>query len=270
MYKYLSFLLCLLLSLGSTTSYAGQLAGVSIVKLSTGERLPIWRHQGNNYVAGKPGERYAVEISNKTGARILSVVSVDGVNVLTGATAAPTQSGYVLGAWQAVEVKGWRKNMDEVAAFYFTEVPDSYAARTGRAGNVGVIGVALFKEYIEPLTINRTEAERYAPAPVAPASMEPPSPTAEAAPVQSNSLAKSKADMTEKRAEAKLGTGHGERVNSSVRNTEFQRAAQHPDEIISIQYASYASLVARGIIPRERKPEPAPNPFPGSFVPDPS
>ena len=45
-----------------------------------------------------------------------------------------------------VEIDGWRKSMDEVAAFYFTALPDSYAARTGRPDNVGVIGVALFRE----------------------------------------------------------------------------------------------------------------------------
>ncbi|MFZ6871775.1 hypothetical protein ACO0LF_06915 [Undibacterium sp. Di27W] len=248
----------------STIASAGQLAGVSIINQSTGERLPIWRHQGNNYVAGKPGERYAVEITNKTGGRILSVLSVDGVNVLTGATASPQQSGYVLAGQQPVEVKGWRKNMDEVAAFYFTQLPDSYAARTGRPDNVGVIGVALFREYREPAPVEpwySRRAESAAPAP-APITSAPPS--AEAM----GSLAKSKSDMAEKSMDARIGTGHGERIDSSVRNTDFRRASQQPDEIISIQYDTYAHLVARGIIPRSRHQDA--NPFPGSFVPDPN
>ncbi|MFZ6654814.1 hypothetical protein [Undibacterium sp. TJN19] len=255
----------------SAMAHAGQLAGVSIINQSTGERLPIWRHQGNNYVAGKPGERYAVEITNKTGGRILSVLSVDGVNVLTGATASPLQSGYVLAGRQPVEVKGWRKNMDEVAAFYFTQLPDSYAARTGRPDNVGVIGVALFREYNEPVPLEQlysrrneavardTRAAQASPAPVTSAS-----PSAEAM----GNLAKSKSDMAEKSMDARIGTGHGERIDSSVRNTDFRRASQQPEEIISIQYDTYAHLVARGIIPRGRHQDA--NPFPGSFVPDPN
>ncbi|MFZ6731340.1 hypothetical protein ACO0LG_05380 [Undibacterium sp. Ji42W] len=254
----------------STFAYAGQLAGVSIINQSTGERLPIWRHQGNNYVAGKPGERYAVEIINKTGGRILSVLSVDGVNVLTGATASPQQSGYVLAGQQPVEVKGWRKNMDEVAAFYFTQLPDSYAARTGRPDNVGVIGVALFREFreyrepvpVEPLYSRRAESAATAPAPAASTASASP-------PVEANgNLAKSKSDMAEKSMDARIGTGHGERIDSSVRNTDFRRASQQPDEIISIQYDTYAHLVARGIIPRNRDQDA--NPFPGGFVPDPN
>jgi len=50
------------------------------------------------------------------------------------------------GARQSFEVNGWRKSLEEVAAFYFTALPDSYAARTGRPQNVGVIGVAVFRE----------------------------------------------------------------------------------------------------------------------------
>ncbi|MBC3911217.1 hypothetical protein [Undibacterium umbellatum] len=246
----------------STMANAGQLAGVSIISQSTGERLPIWRHQGNSYVAGKPGERYAVEITNKTGGRILSVLSVDGVNVLTGATASPQQSGYVLAGRQPVEVKGWRKSMDEVAAFYFTQLPDSYAARTGRPDNVGVIGVALFREYKEPVPVEplySRRAEAAAPAPVASNS-----PSAETM----GNLAKSKSDLAEKSMDARIGTGHGERIDSSVKNTDFRRASPQPEEIISIQYDTYAHLVARGIIPRGRHQDA--NPFPGGFVPDPN
>jgi hypothetical protein len=51
---------------------------------------------------------------------------------------------------QLIDIGGWRKSMSEVAAFVFTALPESYAARTGRPGNVGVIGVAVFREYQPP------------------------------------------------------------------------------------------------------------------------
>ena len=77
---------------------------------------------------------------------------VDGVNVVSGDTAAPSQSGYVLGAYECADIQGWRKNLSRTAAFYFTELPDAYATRTGRPQNVGVIGVAVFREKQPPIT----------------------------------------------------------------------------------------------------------------------
>ena len=77
-------------------------------------------------------------------------MSVDGVNVLTGETAAYGQRGYVLDPYETYDVTGWRKSNAEVAAFNFASLSASYAARTGRPGDVGVIGVAVFKEKSEP------------------------------------------------------------------------------------------------------------------------
>ena len=44
-------------------------------------------------------------------------MSVDGINVITGETANPQQSGYILAPGQPLDIKGWRKNMDRTAAF---------------------------------------------------------------------------------------------------------------------------------------------------------
>jgi len=90
-----------LLGLGlgaSTAAEAGALADLSIVNRSTGQTLPVYQHQGRYYVAGTPGDKYAVAVRNKTEQRLMAVISVDGVNVVSGETAAPTQTGYVLGA----------------------------------------------------------------------------------------------------------------------------------------------------------------------------
>src|SRR3546814_20574948 len=93
-----------------------------------------------------PGHRYAVRLTNTSGERVLVVLSVDGVNAVTGEDADPSQAGYVLAPWQSTEIDGWRKSLDEVARFSFTDLPDSYAARTGRPRTVGVIGIAVFRE----------------------------------------------------------------------------------------------------------------------------
>jgi hypothetical protein len=71
-------------------------------------------------------------VRNKLGERVLAVTAVDGVNVLSGETAAWDQAGYVFSPWQQYQVTGWRKSSSEVAAFEFSALGDSYAGRTGR------------------------------------------------------------------------------------------------------------------------------------------
>lgn len=273
---------------------AARLVDVSIVNRGTGERLTPWRHEGKLYVAGTPGERYAIELKSRHGERVLTVLSVDGVNVLTGQTAATLQSGYVIDGWQSYAINGWRKSMDDVAQFVFTALPDSYAARTGRPGNVGVIGVAVYRERAvpaQPIGLapqpaspwrdeSRTQAgDEAAPAPLArkaenEASRER-SATAGAIGEQRGEMrAEPRADRQESLADnaakaMKLGTGHGQREHSPTRYTEFVRQSDTPDEIVTIYYDSRANLIARGIIRSPRLAEPSPFPGSSGFVPDP-
>lgn len=245
--------------------HAGTLADLAVVNRATGERIPVYAHRGRLYVAGTPGEKYSLLLANKSAARLLGVVSVDGVNVITGETATPAQSGYVLDPWGSVDISGWRKNMNEVAAFVFTPLPDSYAARTDRPGNIGVIGVAVFGEYQPP----RPPAPLQQPAP-----LSGPGARSDAARESANGGARDSASAPMEsfrvlpKAEEKLGTGHGEREASAARWTDFRRAAERPSEVISIYYDSRANLIARGIIALAPRAEP--NPFPGfRFTPDP-
>ena len=144
----------LLALLGCTqTTLAARLVDVSVVNRNTGERLTPYRHDGKLYVAGTPGDAYFVELKSNRGDRVLTVLSVDGINVLTGQSAATLQSGYVIAGGQSYGVTGWRKSMDDVAQFVFTALPNSYAARTGRPGNVGVIGVAVYREKAAPAPV---------------------------------------------------------------------------------------------------------------------
>lgn len=235
----------------SSVSLASTVTNIQIVNRTTGEHLPTYKHEGQLWVAGKPGHRYAINVSNKTGGRLLTVVSVDGINVVSGDTAAPNQRGYVLSPRASVEIAGWRKSDRDVAAFYFTAVEDSYAGKTKRPSNVGVIGVAAFREYQEPV----------------PAPAQEISSNSAGAPMRSRSEAADKAASP--MAESKLGTGHGERVYSPTQEVDFKRANNAPDEIITVRYDSHANLVARGIIPLPRRYK-SPNAFPGNYVPDPS
>ena len=264
MRKLFSVLAAAVLTGCASIADAGAVADVAVINRTSGERLPIYRHSGRLYVEGKAGERYAVELRNRTGGRVLTVLSVDGVNAVSGQTAAAGQTGYVLGSWSSAEIAGWRKDLNDVAAFYFTALPDSYAARTGRPDNVGVIGVAVYKEYVEPprVMLEPPPAARSdGPRPSAYDSAGRMSGGAPAAPSES-------AAQRNKMAEEKLGTGHGERIHAPTQHTEFRRASSAPVETITIYYDSRQNLIAQGIIPRHaRLPQPFPN---GGFVPDPS
>src|SRR6202163_1977978 len=121
----------------------GGIAEVAIIDRDSGAVLSPHYYRGEYWVAGSPGARYAIEIRNRLGERVLAVTSVDGVNVVSGGTAGWGQTGYVFGAGEAYQITGWRKSDSDVAAFAFTPSPNSYAERTGRPANVGVIGVAL-------------------------------------------------------------------------------------------------------------------------------
>ena len=157
---------------GGCAHAVGGKVDVRVTDRATGETLPIYWHDGKWWVPGKPGRRYAVALTNRGGGRVLTVVSVDGVNVISGETAAPDQTGYVLSSGQAAQITGWRKDMSRVAAFEFTSLPNSYAARTGRPDNVGVVGVAVFREklrYVPPPAVLQEKQSSREAAPSAPA-----------------------------------------------------------------------------------------------------
>lgn len=280
--------------LGAVPAHAvGRLADINVIDRDSGETLPVYKHQGDYWVAGRPGARYAVSVRNALPGRIMGVVSVDGVNVVSGQTAAWHQTGYVLSPWQQYDVTGWRKTDQEVAAFRFTALPSSYAARTGRPAHVGVIGVAVFREKLEAPAVlplpepvypswrerrelneaERSQLERSA-SPAAPASAANPSFGSSA-----DSAKSSAADaVAEARRPApasaapKLGTGHGQREHDQIGHTSFERRSSQPDELIRIRYDSRENLVAMGVLPPEVAQH-RPQPFPGSrsprYVPDP-
>ena len=276
------------------------LVDMTVVNRDTGQPLHTWRRHGRLFVAGEPGTRYALRVSNHTGGRVLVVMSVDGVNILTGETAGYDQRGYVFSPYETSDLTGWRKSNSEIAAFVFAPLPQSYAARTGRPVDIGVIGIAAFREKVVP---------------VAPPVQAPPMTSRDSAVadgiygsggVPEPTLAHSAASawrygssmgdiaggakaqpcggvarqargrnrrhrLAHSRAGGKLGTAHGASGPSS--DVAFDRATAYPQSVQQIEYDTYDNLVIRGVIPRAGATH-LPRPFPArpeeqGYVPDP-
>jgi hypothetical protein len=264
----------LLATTGCGPAFGRSLVDVDLIDRDTAQWLPETPHRGDIWVPGVPGHRYAVRLTNQSSERVLVVLSVDGVNAVTGQTADPSQAGYVLEAWQSTEIAGWRKSMDDIAQFVFTDLPDSYAARTGRPQNVGVVGIAVFREAPRPVVYESPSPPPYPYPPYGGMAREeaqsrdaakaaaPPSAR------QGNAAAAAEADAA---MPQRLGTGHGQREWSPVARTEFLRASRSPAQVTQLRYDDIEALVAMGIV---RRPPPyawrdGPQAFPAGFVADP-
>jgi hypothetical protein len=273
----------------------GRLAELQIVDRTAGQRLPVYWHHGKAYVVGNPGNEYEISLSNRIPGDVMAVISVDGVNVLTGQTASSQQNGYVYRSGESYSIIGWRKSREQTAAFYFTSLPDSYAGRTGRPNDVGVIGVALFQRRSKPVAImpyghlsesksDTGQLSKPLPDPASEYRADQVQELQQMPEKQADSLASARRAAPESsiypQQRERLGTGHGRIEDSPVRFVEFERATSKPAEVLMIHYDSYANLVARGIVPRYRTTcegssryagcsQPFPRDLQTGFVPDP-
>jgi len=282
-----ALLLAQLPACASRSHADAQLVSMSIVDRETGQSMTTYRKDSRTYVAGRPASRYAIRLANQTGGRVMVVLSVDGVNVITGETASVGQTGYVLDPWQSYDIAGWRKSDTAIASFVFAALGDSYATRTGRPGNVGVIGMAAFLEKPEPQAMRQrhdppSTAERLGSVGKAESRVDAAKAQADAgnaaAPATPADLSADSQAASEVAASAtarlapteRLGTGHGQREWSVSRRTSFEKLSSTPQDVVEITYDSFANLVLAGVIPT---PTVQARAFPSDrlrgFVPDP-
>ncbi len=226
-------------------------AGYELEVRVDGEPVRTFGHRGQTYVLGQEGARYVLRIHNRSARRIEAVVTVDGLDVIDGEQGDFAQKrGYLVPAYGFVDIEGWRVSNEQAAAFRFAAIGESYAAKTGRARNVGVIGVAVFPERVVPR-----------PRPVAP----PPyyyeeseslrgagsadQARAEAAPSASAPRDDAPAAKSaERRQRSGLGTEFGEAMDSRIEHVSFTRAnATRPAVLLGARYDDRRGLVALGI-----------------------
>jgi hypothetical protein len=215
------------------------------------QALPTFDQGGRRYVLGQMGQRYQVRVVNPTGSRIEAVVSVDGLDAVDGRPASPSKRGYIVPAYGEVTIDGFRTSLEAVAAFRFSSVRDSYAARTRHARNVGVVGVAFYGERPPPVA-------RYESGPAGRAAPSSPAEDAEPAPPSPSPASRSASGAA---ARPGLGTQFGETRDSRVVETSFVRATASPSAICELRYDDRDGLLSRGIQvdPPARDPRDAEN-----------
>jgi len=230
-------------------------------------------HAGETHILGEQGSRYILRVHNRAGRRIEAVVSVDGLDVIDGKPGDfANKRGYLVPAYGYVDIEGWRLSDREAAAFRFAPIGESYAAKTGSARNVGVIGVAVFPERVvrapSPVYVPRrpsySEADQYgaardsyddAPRAEAKAAREserssapPAAPMGSAGHPSTVDTSPTTSTAPQRRSRSGLGTEFGEARSSRIEHVAFVRAQpSRPASVLGARYNDRAGLYALGI-----------------------
>jgi len=242
--------LCLLACVPQTTSAQPQPSASSgpyslQVVGEDGSPLPCFSVRGRTYVLGELGQRYTLRIRNESRRRIEVVGSVDGRDVVDGRPASLEKRGYLVEARGELTIDGFRLSREAVAAFRFSSVGRSYAARMGDARDVGVIGLAVFPEKDrrrEPPRLSSGER---------PEGLGAAGPGLDAMP-QSKAPAPARTApapgaVAEAEGRPGLGTEFGEEHGSHVDMVAFERERAEPDALLTVRYNDRAGLARMGI-----------------------
>lgn len=233
MKTWLLLLAFLLVGIPSVSSAAvGDAVEVSIVT-DNGHSIAFYPHKSTHglkkvYAEAVKGENYRIVVRNKLNRRVGVVVAVDGRNIISGQKSwlKNNERMYILEPYAVNEYSGWRTGQERVNRFYFTDVPDSYAAAFGDTSAMGVIALAVYPEI-----------QRYKK----PADL---STTAPGARRQADAEAKS---SVRGEASESAGTGYGREEYSPSRQVSFDPERKAVESIL-VKYEWHATLCSNGII----------------------
>ena len=236
----------------------GSLVGVSIdIDGRPAPLYPAPDGSGRHYLEAREGARYAVRLDNRTGERLGVVLTVDGLNAISGQRDAsspwtPPGRMYILDPWGSTTVQGWRTSLSEVRRFTFVDERASYAARSGKANaKMGWIEIATYRErnrFVrrpwqspEPWVRDRTDE------PGARGKDEPAPPTASSAP-ETEGRPSARALGRSQAADSYPGTGWGQASDDPAEVVTFAPEAR-PSDVVTLRYEYASALRALGILP---------------------
>jgi hypothetical protein len=255
----------LAIMLGTVQAWAGSVGDAVEVRIVTddGRTLPTYPVKLRNnirkvYAEAVKGDHYRIEIRNKLDRRVGVVIAVDGRNIISGGKSwlKNSERMYILEPYGSGEFSGWRSSNDRINRFYFTDVPDSYAAAFGDESAMGVISVAAYPEVrrYQPPQIESQAApvwRRETAGKSAGAALLDNS--APSAPAPAGELSRNRAAKSEQKSLNRAGTGYGHEEYSPVQIVAFEPEGRAL-ETIHFKYEWRATLCKLGIINSGQSP----------------
>ncbi|MHB8158623.1 MAG: hypothetical protein ACYDEQ_14770 [Desulfocucumaceae bacterium] len=188
------------------------------------------------YMEAAKGEKYSIQVANRSDRRIGVVIAVDGRNIISGdkSNLKPGERMYIIDPYATNTFEGWRTGMDKTNRFYFTEQSDSYAEKVFSDGSaMGTIAVAVYREKLPPVALHSVLPQRAKDAP------------AGAAPKAAREERSS--DRLEQEKSEQAGTGFGETTYSPAREVQFEPEHKVAEKIV-LKYEWRTELCKKGII----------------------
>jgi hypothetical protein len=186
------------------------------------------------YLEAVKGQRYSIQVTNKSDRRIGLVIAVDGRNIIDGKKSdlLRNERMYIIGPYGTNTFEGWRTGMDRTNRFYFTEQSDSYAEKVfADASAMGTIALAAYKEKIPQIVphADMSLPKREAPAACAPSA-------------SSRAAGKHKLEESDQ-----AGSGFGETTYSPASVVQFDPEHTMAEKVV-LKYEWRSELCQKGII----------------------
>jgi hypothetical protein len=244
--------------MGASGAWAGVVGNAVEVRIisDNGRMLPVHPVQTSRdvrkvYAEAVKGDHYRIEVKNRLNRRVGLVIAVDGRNIISGTKSwlKNNERMYILEPHGSGQYSGWRTAQDRINRFYFTDVPDSYAAAFGDESAMGVIAVAVYPEVRRcrapvPLPQTTPSYERDREGKGGDAAFK--SQADRAAPSASGMRIKREAAPSEPALEG-AGTGYGRDEYSPSRIVAFE-PERRATETIYLKYEWRATLCRLGVI----------------------
>jgi hypothetical protein len=219
-------------------------------------------HEGQNFMEGRGGSEFEIEVRNVTAKRLMAVVSVDGLSVISGQVAGLESPGYILNPFQTIVIPGWKLDDNRAAKFEFGSRASSYVQSVqGEATNCGVIGVMVWGEK-PPVNHVQTCVMRSA-IPKGMSGSLGGGMFAASASAASMDMSMESTPVAAAASVNNLGTGFGAATTFNTSSVTFEKDAVV--DTLVMYYDDARGLKARGIVierPVQRYTT-TPNPFPG-------
>lgn len=218
-----------------------------------GQSTPLYpspRGDQRLYFQAFKGRNYGVRLTNQTGERVAVLLTVDGLNVISGNRSSQSRNEpmYVLDPWESATIRGWRTSLNEIRRFVFVDEQRSYAERTGQGnGDLGWIRVTTYREAgvrrYKPQTDWNSREDEFGQRQESKAA-----PQSEAAPPMAGMRGGDDARAPLTNNDSAPGTGWGDRRVDTVTETDFRPVATASDRFV-LRYEYAAGLRALGITP---------------------